>query len=58
MDIFHCAHSKGLEFNGFCLDVTVDVVTTVPGKHHSAGCQPANTLTAAAVDGSGNVPNN
>ena len=30
----------------------------VPGKHHSAGCQPADTLTATAVDGSGNVPNN
>ena len=30
----------------------------VPGKHHSADCQPADTLTAAAVDGSGNVPNN
>ena len=28
MGIFHCAHSKGLEFNAFCLDVTVDVVTS------------------------------
>ena len=28
MDIFHCAHSKGLEFNAFCLDVTVDVITS------------------------------
>ena len=30
----------------------------VPGKHYTAGRQPADTLTAAAVDGSGNVPNN
>ena len=30
----------------------------VPGKHHLADCQPADTLTAAAVDGSGNVANN
>ena len=28
MGIFHCAHSKGLEFNAFCLDVTVDVITS------------------------------
>ena len=30
----------------------------VPGKHYTADRQPADTLTAAAVDGSGNVPNN
>ena len=33
-------------------------VTIQMGKHHLADCQPADTLTAAAVDGSGNVPNN
>ena len=27
MSIFHCAHSKGLEFSAICLDVTVDVIT-------------------------------
>ena len=30
----------------------------VPGKHYTADCQSADTLTAAAVDGPGNVPNN
>ena len=28
MSIFHCAHSKGLEFSAICLDVTVDVITS------------------------------
>ena len=28
MGIFHCAHSKGLEFSAICLDVTVDVITS------------------------------
>ena len=30
----------------------------VPGKHYTADCQSADTLTAAAVDGPVNVPNN
>ena len=30
----------------------------VPGKHYTADCQSADTLTAAAVDGPGNVPDN
>ena len=30
----------------------------VPGKHYTADRQPADTLTAAAVDGPGNVPDN
>ena len=34
------------------------VAHPVPGKHYTADRQPADTLTAAAVDGSGNVPNN
>ena len=33
-------------------------LNNVPGKHYTTGRQPADTLTAAAVDGSGNVPNN
>ena len=28
MSIFHCAHSKGLEFSAICMDVTVDVITS------------------------------
>ena len=51
-------HATVRKISAWCKVPKIKDLYPVPGKHYTADCQSANTLTAAAVDGSGNVPNN